>query len=238
MAIGMAGRQLAAACLMLLLGCSTAAVASSFGVMPTRLDFAAGTGGVRVIQITNAETRQITLETEVVVTTPEGGQQSPGDLVVTPPIITLQAGQTTRVRVGMLTPPPKDYERAYRLYFTELPGQRDLDRSGLGVLLRVGVPIFVGSAEVKTPSRLSWMLDRSGDIAVLHVRNDGDRHAYLTGLKAQMPTGDFEPMLPSRYVYAHSDLEIPLRADRVLSFPLQLDATLLDGGTSTQVLHE
>ncbi|WP_260295749.1 molecular chaperone [Sedimenticola hydrogenitrophicus] len=105
------------------------------------------------------------------------------EVVATPPIATLQPGQTQIVRVGLSRDVDEGKELAYRLYIEEVPAPPQQHQQGLQVTLRIGVPIFIAPKITAQPG-LEWRAVRNGpDSVALHATNVGNAHLRLMDLK-------------------------------------------------------
>lgn len=112
-------------------------------------------------------------------------QQSPGgemrldpttDVAAFPAVVSLAAGESRSLRVGAIVP-FGPVERAYRLFLEEIPPPRPPGASGVQVLSRIGIPIFLqparrdARAEIRGPrvegGRASFELASVGNV---HVR--------------------------------------------------------------------
>jgi fimbrial chaperone protein len=152
--------------------------AGGLSILPTRLDFTAGRG-VQSVLLTNTSAQTVSVETEVLAR-PDGapGQQA-SDLVVTPAVVTLPPNQRVRLRVGLLRPSDPEREQAYRLYFTELPAPSPVLGAGIGVRLRVGIPVFV-APQTARPQPLRWTASEGQEGWQLELHNDGNVHARVS----------------------------------------------------------
>lgn len=105
------------------------------------------------------------------------------EIVASPPIATLQPGQTQIVRVGLSRDADADRELAYRLYIEEVPPPPQPNHQGLQVALRIGVPVFVEPARSARPE-VAWRAVRGGaDSVTIHATNNGNAHLRLMSLK-------------------------------------------------------
>ncbi len=188
---------------------SIAAHAGGLSVLPTRIDLGAGKG-VQSVLLTNTSAQTVTIESQVVVWPDGAPGQSPGDVVVTPPVVTLPPGQRMRVRIGLLRGGNGAAERAYRLYFTELPAPAPLQGAGIGVRLRIGVPLFVAPTQVRSAA-LQWTLLQHASGPQLQVHNPGNAHQQLSRI---VPAGRSEalPQL-SPYLLAGATMTLEWPAD-------------------------
>ena len=104
-----------------------------------------------------------------------------GELVVSPPMITLNPGEKQVIRVIRIGAPPtaSEPEKAFRVKIDELPidlkGQK-----GLHYVLSYSLPIFIEPEGVKpSPARLAWKLIRDGDQVAIVAANLGGVHAQI-----------------------------------------------------------
>ncbi len=186
------------------------ATAGGLSVLPTRLDMAQDRG-VQSVLLTNTSAQTVTVETQVLVW-PEGaaGQQA-SDVVVNPAVITLPPNQRMRVRVGLLRAGGGEVERAYRLYFTELPALSPLQGAGIGVRLRVGIPVFVAPLKAQ-PQALQWSASMGPQGWELEARNVGNVHARVTSPALVIDGRPQGLSAPSPYVLAGAGLKLPVGA--------------------------
>lgn len=110
------------------------------------------------------------------------------DLLVTPPVITVPAGDQQLLRVALLQGNfPAQQERAYRLYIQQVPTQlsKAKDEEGIFVVLRLGLPVFVQPL-VPPKLELQWQLKtlKNGK-QVLLAKNLGNIHEKITQIELQ-----------------------------------------------------
>jgi len=86
------------------------------------------------------------------------------DLLVNPPVFTLQPGKTQLIRLGLNKPSKNAEELSYRLYINEVPPPPKPGFTGLQMALRVGIPVFVEPKQPAKP-KLEWQASRNGDAA-------------------------------------------------------------------------
>lgn len=187
------------------------AQAGGFSVLPTRIQFSAERG-VQSVLLTNTSAQTVSVESQVLVW-PEGAPgQLASDVVVTPAVVTLPPGQRMRVRVGLLRAGDGKAERAYRLYFTELPAPTPLQGAGIGVRLQLGLPVFVAPRE-RQPQALQWrrLPQREGsDVPLLEVFNPGNVHANLVQARVASGADQWPLNLTGLYVLAGLRLQVSL----------------------------
>ncbi len=198
MAIAAFGRRRAlpawAACVLSALVLCPPAHATSLQISPVRIDLPAGPGAA-AITLRNASGAPIHAQVRVFRWTQADGADvltPTDDAVASPPILRIagngeQMGRVVRpldpvLRNDASTSAVPPTETAYRLLIDELP-QREaqVDQSGVRVQLRYSVPVFAGTP-ADAPLRLKLTMWRDQDEWKLAVRNDGARHARISGV--------------------------------------------------------
>ena len=180
------------------LACASASHAGGLSVSPMRLDFSASRG-IGLITLTNTSRETLTIESEVVSWPDDAAGQTAKDVVVNPPITTIAPGERVRVRVGLVRRLPADVERGYRVYFTELPPPRAQDSLGVGVRLRLGIPVFVAAGSAQ-PRALDWSVGRDGEGMFLVARNAGNVHRKVLKVTTQQGNAAYAAAQVSPYV--------------------------------------
>ncbi|MCA1734166.1 MAG: hypothetical protein LC732_11255, partial [Acidobacteria bacterium] len=107
--------------------------------------------------------------------------------------------------------------KTYRIFFTELPPEEAISGTAVRVLMRMGVPVFVGPAKPEIAARLGDLSMNDGKFDFSFV-NDGNtftmiRDAKLIGMdEAGNPL--FEKQISGWYVLAggRRDYSVPLEA--------------------------
>lgn len=221
-------------CYLALLVSAAPCLAGGITVSPLRIDFSAERN-VAVITVSNAGSELLHVEAEAMVWPADAAGQSVGDITINPPMLSLAPGAKAIVRIGLTRRLANDVERAYRIYFTELPKPLGTEAVGLGVRLRVGVPIFVGAAQPQ-PRPLQWSAQRDGDDVLLTAHNPGNVHQRVTqlasrqdsamvaavqGLPYVLPSGTASFRLPAKAVQDGGTLALHVRTDQG-STPLDL----------------
>lgn len=201
--------------------------AAGVQITPTRVSL---DGDQRVVALTldNNSDRDISFQTELSDWTQsdDGDQYEPtSDLLVTPPIFTVPAGEQQIIRVGLRRPPDRDQELSYRMFIQELPESTPEGFTGLQVVLRMSLPVFVAPAQGNPAHDLSWRLgyDDEGQPR-LEVRNRGNGHAQISNLALQLGERRIEPgsmfyVLPDsrqdrplpQSIVDHTDIEVSAR---------------------------
>ncbi len=101
------------------------------------------------------------------------------DLLLNPPVFTLQPGKSQLIRLGLDKPGKNMEELAYRLYINEVPPPPKPGFTGLQMALRIGIPVFV-EPDQPGKSKLEWQASRDNDGNIkLKVANTGNVHTKL-----------------------------------------------------------
>jgi len=121
------------------------------------------------------------------------------DMVASPPMVEIPAGERQLMRLIRQTPAPQGVERAWRLIIDEVPSLAPVNtdnntstQAGIKLQVRYSLPLFdygiglsseQGLAEVA--KQLSWQVVREGGRQYLQIHNAGKRHARLTEVSLQ-----------------------------------------------------
>jgi fimbrial chaperone protein len=178
--------------------------------------------------------------------TPEGKMElfPTRDVVFFPPILTVEPGATRKVRLGSATP-LESVEKAYRIFFEELPELEPagtLARSQLHIRTRMGIPIFLQPDETEVGSRVDSVA-AAGGILRFSVRNTGNVHANVRGVRVKGlgALGDplFERESDGWYVLAagYRDYRIEIPKDRCAKVARFIIEAQMDGATVLENLE-
>ncbi|MBO9689190.1 MAG: molecular chaperone [Mitsuaria chitosanitabida] len=172
-----------------------AAWAADVSIMPVnvRLDRA---NDRATVQVQNNGNESVTMQAEGILWTRQNGQDVDGpttDLLVNPPIFTLQPGQAQVLRVGLRRTPDLQQEATYRMVLREVPTPRANDGTqvtgAVRVLVALRVPVFVAPTQVRRAE--SWSVQRaaSGE-TVATVTNGGNVHVKVSELRITSASGE------------------------------------------------
>jgi fimbrial chaperone protein len=167
--------RIALACLTL--ACMAPAIAGRFSVAPIRVDFG---GGVRIgaVTVTSEDDHPLVFRNTPSIWTQNADgvdvYTPTSDLVVTPPLLRVEAGEPRIVRIGTLRE-PGDIERSYRVFLEEqAPANPEGGNATIAVVIKFGVPVFVaprteriaGSAEIveRKPGRITLQVKNTGNV--------------------------------------------------------------------------
>ncbi len=107
------------------------------------------------------------------------------DIIVNPPVFTVQPGQAQVVRVGLRRNTPGPHEETYRIVLREVPSARASDGRISGqvqVLMALRVPIYVSPAKVVRQAAWRAVSDGQGNV-VASVQNQGNVHLRVGQLR-------------------------------------------------------
>ena len=105
------------------------------------------------------------------------------DLVITPPLLRVDATEPRTVRVGTLRE-PGDVERSYRVFLEEQPpANREGTGTNIAVVIKFGVPVFVAPVSERVAGEVSVVERKPGNM-VLQVRNAGNVHFNVESVAA------------------------------------------------------
>jgi fimbrial chaperone protein len=154
------------------------AAASQFTVNPTRVELSARlTSAVVSLRNDGHTPIRVQVKTHAWTQTLDGQMQldPTDDVVVFPTLVTLNPGEERRLRVAV-TAKPADVERTYRLFLEELPPPKtESTASGVQVLTRVGIPVFLAAVAPATHAGLSDVGVTAGTLH-FQVDNLGNTH--------------------------------------------------------------
>lgn len=123
--------------------------------------------------------------------------QAQHEVVGSPPMFRVEPGARQLVRLTRLAPSAPGTERAYRILIDEVPTPQasptSAEGNGIRFQMRYSVPLFLygeglGAKGGERPA-LEWRQLVEGGKAYLEVRNRGPRHARLTQVVLERPSG-------------------------------------------------
>lgn len=182
-------KRLASVCTLLAVGAPSSATAAALQVAPVSLDLPTG---ARAAQLTlqnlgdtpiNAQLRVFRWEQK------DGADQvTPAtDVVASPPAASLVPGQSYFVRIVRTSPKPPEGEESYRLLVDELPQPSNDARTRINFVVRYSIPIFFGRPNGNP--QLVWSAVVANEQVSVTVRNLGARHARISRLRVEDPSG-------------------------------------------------
>ncbi len=172
---------------------SDPALAGSLSISPLRVSFTGPNQG-SVVEVTNAGDQHLSMQVEVAewIQSERGvDEYHPTHLIVAvPPIFTVPPGKTQLIRVGKLDQLPGDFERAYRLFITELasPGDHET-RAALKFRMRISLPVFDAPLLPSEPRLILLETEFQHGMLRVSFLNPGNSHVQVKRLVADRGTG-------------------------------------------------
>lgn len=164
--------------------------AADIAILPVGLSLTSG-NAKGAITISNRGKENIVLQVETVSWTQTDGQDiytPTQDLLVNPPLFTIQPGRSQVLRVGLRQPQTNKQEVAYRINLREVPAatptitNQAADGNNQGnilVLLQVRLPVYI--APTSPVQQHQWQAQRNanGTIAI-KLSNTGNTHTLVS----------------------------------------------------------
>ena len=180
------------------------AVADGLTIFPLRADLSAQTR-TAAFNVVSGESAPTLMQIHLYAWTQANGVDRlvpSDDLLVGPPIFTLNPGKTQLIRVGLRDAPTSNREVAYRIVIAEVPTTKF---AGLSFVFRLSMPIFVSPMMPSGPHAL-WSVDKSD---ARHFRftlhNSGNQHLHLVALRVVTAPGGAQIFNGSAVAYVLSD---------------------------------
>ena len=207
--------------------------ANSFQVSPIRINLAPNESST-LITVRNESKEQLRLQVSV----SAWDENKSGEMVLIPSdeiifyptLLTLNPGNQRNVRVGTKNA-VVEKEKSYRIFIEELPAQLKMAASGVRLLTRMSVPIFIRPAKAEARPRIEQMALRSPEFS-FELKNSGNAHFQPRQILVKGVGADGETILerkiPGWYVLAggsrHYHVDIP-RGDcaKINDFSVELD---------------
>ena len=147
------------------------------------------------VQIVNNGQEPVLMQAEAIAWLRVGGIDVDGptsDLIVNPPVFTIQPGQTQVLRLGVRRNQALAQEGTYRVVLREVPLPRPADALNIAGSVRVHValrvPVYVAPAEVRRSEQ--WRVRRADNGELLaEVSNTGNVHLKVGELQLQGESG-------------------------------------------------
>ena len=217
--------RIALACL--LLACMAPAGAGRFSVAPIRVDFTAGTR-IGAVTVTSEDDHPLVFDTPSLWTqNADGGDvyTPTSDLVVTPPLLRVEAGVPRIVRIGTLRE-PGDVERSYRVFLEEqAPASPEGGGATIAVVIKFGVPVFVAPRSERVAGSAEIVERKRGRIT-MQVKNTGNVHFNVEAITANgVPVKDVSSWYLLPGTARRYDLVIPPEACTGPALDLRVQAT-------------
>jgi fimbrial chaperone protein len=185
-----------------------ASAQSTFSVDPLIVKLNGQTNNV-VLTVTNPMTKDISFEIKAFAwdQSPPNGEMAltpTTDVVIFPPLVTVKARTTQRVRVGT-TLAPGAIEKPYRIMIEEMPSAAAPSGSQVNVRTRIGIPVFIEATNPALSGRIDSVSVNGRAVSIV-LSNTGNTHAVVDNIIVRGMTGPdqlvFEDSLEGWYVLA------------------------------------
>lgn len=171
------------------------ASAADVSIMPVNIRLDRQTDRATV-QVQNNGNEPVMMQAEAIAWTREGGvdvDAATQELIVNPPLFTIQPGQTQILRVGLRRAPDLQQEATYRMVLREVPTSRADDSTrvtgAVRVLVALRVPVYVAPNQVRRAEQWEATRAANGE-TVATVANTGNVHVKVSELRITSPSGD------------------------------------------------
>ena len=176
--------------LAIILAQASAVHAGSFAVNPVRVTLSANQA-VAAVTVRNVGSDATVVQLETSSWAQRDGKdvlETTNEVLATPPILTIPAGGTRIIRVGLRRPADAQRELTYRLFLREVPPPEPIAQ-GLRVSLLVSMPIFVVPPRLPT-AEIHWRATRTSDGQIrVRANNTGKAHIQLGQLDIALAAG-------------------------------------------------
>jgi fimbrial chaperone protein len=214
------------------------AAAGSFSISPLRVDLSARMK-TAALKVRNEGEHTVVVQSQTMTWSQAGGEETlepTSDLLVSPPLFTLQPGAEQVLRVGLRRPADTSRELSYRLVLQEVPQKAAPDFTGLSMVLRVTLPVFVAPAEIATAD-LNWSVRRADGKLNVRAENAGQAHARILNFKLASADGAVEQSVVA-YVLPGQFREWTLEDTAHLSGTVRLSGQTDDGDFAQELAVE
>jgi fimbrial chaperone protein len=162
---------------------STPLGAASLQAAPTTFEMPAGKSA-DTLTLHNSGTTKLNAQVRLFRwTQPTGEDKSEptGDVVASPPMVSIEPGQDQLVRLVRVSKRPVTGEETYRVVVDELPDSSATKSGMINFTFKYSIPMFFVTQQ-GAKSQLSWALEKQGDKTFIVARNDGGRRARIADL--------------------------------------------------------
>lgn len=214
--------------------------AGSFSVSPVRVTLSTS-APISAITVQNDGKESVVVQLEAMAWAQQAGKDvytPSSDILATPPIITIPAGGSQILRVGLRRTPDPQRELTYRMYLQEVPPPPKPGSTGVQVALRLGLPVFVAPVAEQPVAALVWGISRVHDGKhQVSLKNSGNSHVQVANFKLVSADGsDLGTQQVAGYVLAGQtvnfqakDIKAPASGGQ-LRLVAQTDVGQIDSG--------
>jgi fimbrial chaperone protein len=163
--------------------------AQAFQVRPVRVDLNHRQTAMQLV-VSNPTDRMLLVQAEAFDWSQDGARDSlqpSQSLIVNPPIFELAPGAQQVLRVGLRRAAEPGVERPYRIWLSQVATPGATGDTGVQMLLRLSLPVFVTGSDTGTPLP-QWQ--REPDNGSIELANAGARHVHVRELRLNAEGAD------------------------------------------------
>ena len=154
----------------------------AFQVRPVRVDLGARQPASQLV-VSNPTARTLLVQAEAFDWTQDKDQEHlapSSNLIVNPPIFELAPGAQQVVRVGLRRAIEGGVQKHHRVWLSQVATPGSDSESGVQMLLRVSLPVFVTGSGTGAPQAV-WQ--RQAGSGAIELGNSGQRHLHVRELR-------------------------------------------------------
>jgi len=187
---------------------AAAAAASSLAVTPLRVELAAG-AAAETLQVQNSTGSAMAVQMRLFAWSQQNGEDiytPSSDLLVSPSIVSIPAGQTQLVRLVRKAAASQG-EKRFRLVIDQLPDPTKAQPGVAQTRVRFAIPVFV-DRDKAAPAALAWRLTEGN----IQLENTGGAAARIVQIEVKQADGRLIPVEQNslRYVHGSSTIAWPI----------------------------
>jgi fimbrial chaperone protein len=118
------------------------------------------------------------------------------DLIFYPNLLAIEPGEERNIRVGA-NKSIVATEKSYRIFVEELPPAEKSDHSGIRILTKMGIPVFIQPAKQTVQAQIDEMKMGGGEFS-FEIRNAGNVHFFPRNIRVQGSGPQGETMLANQ----------------------------------------
>ncbi|WP_414039758.1 molecular chaperone [Acidithiobacillus sp. M4-SHS-6] len=176
---------------------------------------------IAALVLTNLQDTSLTVQATAQAWSQAHGKNMTTDthsLIISPPLFAVPPHGKQIIRVGLRTPIPLRQEKDYRLILHEVPPPPNPKVTGVQIVLRMILPVFVAPLEKAAPLQLQVSAHVTKNGFSLQMVNDGNRHVEISGVRISENDHEIFRKDLLMYVLPASRQEIDIPVAQSLSY--------------------
>lgn len=107
------------------------------------------------------------------------------DVIILPKAATIKPKSKQKLRIVLQNPAPDKTQKYYRIFLSEVLGQKKVTKSGLSFLLSINVPLYSNGKDFQQNIKSVWSIvdDKPKGKSFLSLENTGNTHLIVKNLK-------------------------------------------------------